>query len=68
VDVASEAEAGADHPRNHMAASRSDAQFWYNPYKGMVRARVPDDMSEAAALRLYNRVNDSHLAGPGPGQ
>jgi hypothetical protein len=61
VSVASEAEAGDDHPRDPMATSLEVAQFWYNPYKGVVRARVPDDVSEATALRLYNRVNDSHV-------
>jgi hypothetical protein len=59
--VASEEDAGADHPRDPMAAGPGLAQFWYNPSKGVVRARVPDDVSEATALRLYNRVNDSHL-------
>lgn len=60
VDVASEVEAEADHPRQLMAG-RNMPQFWYNPYKGLVRARVPDDVSETTALQLYNRVNDCNL-------
>ena len=61
VDVAPETEADADHTRERTATGRSVPQFWYNAYKGLVRARVPDDVSEATALRLYNRVNDCNL-------
>lgn len=61
VNVAAGSEAGAEHPRDPMAIGPGAAQFWYNPYKGVVRARVPDDVSEATALRLYNLVNDSQL-------
>jgi hypothetical protein len=61
VDVAGEPDAAADHPREKMATSGAVAQFWYNPYKGLVRARIAEDLSESTALRLYNRVNDCQL-------
>ncbi len=66
VSVADQSEADAEHPRDPMAVGLGTAQFWYTPYKGVVRARVPDDVSEATALRLYNRVNDSQLTSLDP--
>ncbi len=62
VEIAGENERDRLHPRRRMATSRSLAQFWYNPYQGVVRGRVPDSVSDATALRLYNRINDSDVA------
>ncbi len=45
-----------------MDTNRQLAQFWYNPNTGVVRARVPDSVSDATALRLYNRINDSTVS------
>ena len=61
VDIADESQKDAEHPRDRMAIRRDTPQFWYNPYKGLIRARVPDNESEATALEMYNRVNDSSL-------
>ena len=33
------------------------AMFWYNPMKGIVRARVPETASDEAARALYAEVN-----------
>jgi hypothetical protein len=44
-----------------VAASRMQSRFWYNPYAGVVRARVPQGASDAAALKMYNAVNVSRL-------
>lgn len=57
VEVASPDEAGLLHPRVRMAVDESYAAFWYNPYQGVVRARVPVMVSDEQATELYNRVN-----------
>ena len=62
VEIASETERDRLHPIRRMATNRKLAQFWYNPNTGVVRARVPDRVSDATALRLYNQINDSHVA------
>lgn len=49
------------HPPNRIASSSLLAKFWYNPAAGVVRARVPAEVSDAAALELYNFVNESVL-------
>lgn len=61
VEIAGESQRSLRHPPNRIAFSRDVAQFWYNPSTGDVRARVPSDVSDATAVRLYNLVNDSHL-------
>ena len=61
VEIASSSRRDRLHPVNRMATTHEVAQFWYNPYTGVVRARVPDSVSDATALRLYNRVNSSDL-------
>ena len=53
--------AALEHPVNLTASDYSLAQFWYNPNTGQVRARVPAGISDAAALGLYNRVNDCNV-------
>jgi hypothetical protein len=57
VEVASPDEAGHLHPLVRMAVDESYAAFWYNPYQGVVRARVPVMVSDEQATELYNRVN-----------
>ncbi len=39
------------------------AQFWYNPNTGVLRARVPADVSDATALKWYNHINGTNLTG-----
>lgn len=53
----------SDHPPDPVAHSQSQASFWYNPTTSIFRARVSPASSEAQTLALYNRVNDSGLAG-----
>jgi hypothetical protein len=31
--------------------------FWYNPARGIVRARVPDQTTDEATLSLYESIN-----------
>ena len=58
--------AGADHktrvhPPDLTVSDADVACFWYNPYTGIVRARVPIGISDAHALDLYNDVNECDL-------
>lgn len=46
-----------DPPR--IVADRSRAAFWYNPGRGLIRARVPMQLSHQATVDLYNLVNDA---------
>ncbi len=61
VEVASADEAMLQHPPVRMAVSDGMAGFWYNPYQGVVRARVPVMVSDDDAVNLYNRINDCAL-------
>lgn len=63
VEVAARGDRLLKHPTDPSANEMIDAQFWYNPYLGIVRARVPADVSDAKAVELYNSVNDTDLAG-----
>ncbi|MCA9291931.1 MAG: hypothetical protein KDA25_12435 [Phycisphaerales bacterium] len=60
MEVAREREYAREHPRERTAAFDA-AAFWYNPANGIVRARVPIGGSDADALALYNRLNDTNL-------
>ncbi len=61
VEIAGRNERSLLHPLDVIVRDAAAAQFWYNPYKGIVRARVPADISDARALEFYNQVNDSSL-------
>ncbi len=61
VEVAGDSQRDLEHPPKRIATGREMAQFWYNPHSGVVRARVPADVSDATALRLYNYINDTKL-------
>jgi hypothetical protein len=61
VEVASPEQKDLLHPQERVASGKGSAKFWYNPHMGIVRARVPVGMSDAASVELYNFVNDSTL-------
>ena len=61
VEIAGEAARDRLHPTRRMATTQKLAQFWYNPNTGVVRARVPDSVSDKTALRLYNQINESNV-------
>lgn len=63
VEIAGRNERSFLHPLDVVVRDAAAAQFWYNPYQGIVRARVPADISDARALEVYNQVNDSRLGG-----
>lgn len=62
VEVAGVSQRDLEHPIRKVARERDDAQYWYNPYNGIVRARVPSTLSDAVARELYNYVNDASVA------
>jgi hypothetical protein len=45
----------------YIVADEDRAAFWYNPSRGVVRARVPRQLSQQATVDLYNRVNGTAL-------
>lgn len=59
-DAASLKDADRLHPRR-ITAIGGDASFWYNANRGIVRARVPDQMSQQATVDLYNLVNGTSV-------
>lgn len=61
VEIAAKGERTLVHPIDPTASEMTDAQFWYNPYLGIVRARVPADLSDAKAVELYNTINETDL-------
>lgn len=61
IEIATADEALLTHPPVRTDASGKRAEFWYNPYLGVVRARVPYLRTDEETLALYNEVNDSEL-------
>jgi len=51
-----------EHPPDPLITRPDQAAFWYNPNLGIVRARVPRQVSNRESLELYNRVNRLSLA------
>lgn len=47
------------HPDDIETISSKTPSFWYNPDKGIVRARVPSMSSAPNARDLYNTVNEN---------
>ena len=50
-----------DHPPDPVLVEPGQAGFWYNPNRGIVRLRVPEQLSRARTLELYNALNNSAL-------
>ncbi len=65
VELAPAEDADRDHPADPVAFDTNEhkaASFWYNPYRGVVRARVAPQINEDETLALYNRVNGVFLS------
>lgn len=62
IEIATPDEALMTHPAFRSDASGKRAEFWYNPYLGVVRARVPYLRTDSETLALYNDVNDCELS------
>jgi len=62
VEVAGEEEAMLTHPAKTFVGEQETSAYWYNPYLGIVRARVPYQRTDGETLALYNNVNDCELS------
>jgi len=51
-----------DHPPDPVFNQKQQAGFWYNPSRGIFRARVPRQLTEEDTLRVYNLVNGAGLS------
>lgn len=51
----------ADHPPDPVIISDEQAGFWYNPNRGLFRARVMPQFSEDETLDAYNQLNNTAL-------
>ncbi|NJL32508.1 MAG: hypothetical protein HC898_13330 [Phycisphaerales bacterium] len=49
------------HPPDPVIRAPHQAAFWYNPEKGVFRARVVPQFTDEATLDLYNKINGSPL-------
>lgn len=61
LEIASDEEAELMQPTIRQAVDPKVAGFWYNPHKGLVRARVPVMLSDLAATEVYNKVNGTNI-------
>ncbi len=57
IEMALEDEAALMHPIDPTFSGGRGAMFWYNPIRGVVRARVPQQASDATSRELYRLVN-----------
>jgi len=60
LDVAPEGDM-AWHPPDPVVDHSDQAGFWYNPNRGIFRARVPRQFTEQQTLALYNDLNEAGL-------
>lgn len=60
IDVADESDSDRMDPA-HVTSDHGRAAFWYNPHRGLIRARVEPQMSMQATIDLYNLVNGTSL-------
>ncbi len=63
IEIAGRGQADLLHPPVRVLLDESYAAFWYNPYQGVVRARVPADVSDDRAVQLYTQVNGARVDG-----
>ncbi len=52
---------GSDHPPDPVILSSTQAGFWYNPQRGIFRARVMPRFSEQETVDFYNKLNHTAL-------
>ncbi|MFZ4750231.1 MAG: hypothetical protein ACOYMM_06950 [Phycisphaerales bacterium] len=57
VELALPGELDKNHPKDPTFRGGRGAMFWYNPVRGIVRARVPDQTTDESTLALYEQIN-----------
>lgn len=50
-----------DQPPDPVIYSEKQAGYWYNPNRGIIRARISEQFTEQATLALYNQINTTML-------
>lgn len=60
IEIANDEEAERFNPVR-ITIGEGRAAFWYSPHRGIVRARVPQQVSEQDTIDLYNLVNGTSL-------
>ena len=60
LDIAP-AEDKSDHPPDPIISAAAQAGFWYNPNRGIFRARVLPQFTDEETLALYNQLNGTAL-------
>lgn len=60
LDIAPEGDR-CDQPPDPVVTSDDQACFWYNPQRGIFRARVQPQSNDEETLRLYNKINGTAL-------
>ena len=63
LEIAGPSQSDLNHPIKRTVSDRRTAKFWYNPYTGLVRARVPGGISDSESILMYNEINGSNLGG-----
>jgi hypothetical protein len=53
---------GSLHPPDPVLQRPGQAGIWYNPARGVFRARVPQQVTDRQTLELYNVINRCELA------
>lgn len=66
LEIAAPEQAGWKHPRPLFTLEKTTAMFWYNPWLGIVRARVALQPTDAEMLAHYNEVNGTSLSSTDP--
>jgi hypothetical protein len=51
----------SDQPPDPIITSENQAEFWYNPNRGIFRARVMAQMTNEQTRQIYNQVNGTSL-------
>lgn len=57
IELATPTEFDRNHPSDPTFRGGRGAMFWYNPIRGIIRARVPDQTTDESTLALYEEVN-----------
>ncbi|QNN22170.1 hypothetical protein HED60_07760 [Planctomycetales bacterium ZRK34] len=60
IDIVAEEQSDAFNPAR-IVGEGDLAAFWYNPYRGIIRARVPMQLTQSATLDMYNLVNGTSI-------
>lgn len=57
VELAARDELERDHPKQMSFTGGRHAMFWYNPTRGIIRARVPEQASDFRMQETYSAAN-----------